>query len=67
MHEWLKEIYNDFCEKHDMPINKDGAYQSTDDILCLSVGSYPLSINQRKWLENYSRLWVETNGMEDWN
>ena len=67
MHEWLKEIYNDFCEKHDMPINKDGAYQSADDILCLSVGSYPLSINQRKWLENYSRLWVETNGMEDWN
>ena len=56
--------------------NKDGAYQSADDYLWLSTVQsrgggymYPqinLSQYQLNWLKNYSRLWVETNAMEDW-
>ena len=65
MHEFLKQIYFDFCEKHNMPINKDRAYQSADDILSLAVGSYPLTMYQRKWLGNYINLWEATNGGED--
>ena len=63
MHEWLKEIYNDFCQKYDMP-KHNGAYLSADDYL---HGNYQLSEPKISWLKDYSRLWVETNGMEDWN
>ena len=63
MHEWLKEIYNDFCQKYDMP-KHNGAYQSADDYL---YGDYQLSEPLIDWLKNYDRLWVETNAMEDWN
>ena len=63
MHEWLKEIYNDFCQKYDMP-KHNGAYLSADDYL---HGDYQLSEPLIGWLKNYDRLWVETNAMEDWN
>jgi len=75
MHEFLKEIYNDFCTKHDMLKNKDGAYQSADDYLWLSTVQsrgggymYPqinLSQYQQNWLDNYRKLWKQTNGGED--
>ena len=30
MHDYLKEIYNDFCTKHDMLKNKDGIYEAAE-------------------------------------
>ena len=54
MHEWLKEIYNDFCQKYDMP-KHNGVYLSADDYL---HGNYQLTKYQRDWLKNYSRLWM---------
>ena len=63
MHNFLREIYFDFCLKNDMP-KHDDAYLSADDYL---HGNYQLSEPKISWLKDYSRLWVETNGMEDWN
>ena len=75
MHDYLKEIYNDFCTKHDMLKNKDGAYQSADDYLWMNTVQssgggymYPqlnLSKYQQNWLGNYIKLWEATNGGED--
>ena len=63
MHDFLKEIYFDFCLKNDMPKHND-AYLSADDYL---HGDYQLSEPLIGWLKNYDRLWVDTNAMEDWN
>ena len=53
MHEWLKEIYNDFCQKYDMP-KHNGAYLSADDYL---HGNFQLINSQVYWLKNFVRLW----------
>ena len=63
MHDYLKEIYFDFCLKNDMPKHND-EYISADDYL---HGDYQLSEPLIGWLKNYDRLWVDTNAMEDWN
>ena len=65
-HEFLKEIYKDFCIKNNLPKThtyvKGGQYLSADDYLNsnLSLTSYI-----KEWLENYIKLWEETNGGED--
>ena len=65
-HEFLKEIYKDFCIKHDMPKNEDDAYQSADDILySYRYMEIDLTVYQKEWLENYIKLWEETNGGEN--
>tara|TARA_A100001388_G_scaffold2071_1_gene1542 strand:+ start:277 stop:516 length:240 start_codon:yes stop_codon:yes gene_type:complete len=58
MHEFLKEIYFDFCLKNDMPKHND-AYLSADDYL---NGNFQLINSQVYWLKNYIRLW---NILED--
>ena len=64
-HEFLKKIYFDFCVKNDMP-KKDDAYESADDLLySYRYAEINLSVYQKEWLENYSKLWESTNGGED--
>ena len=53
MHDYLKEIYFDFCLKNDMPKHND-AYLSADDYL---NGNFQLLNSQVYWLKNYVRLW----------
>ena len=63
MQEFLKEIYKDFCIKHDMPKNENDAYQSADDLLySYKYAEINLTSYQKEWLENYVYLWEETNG-----
>ncbi len=61
MHDYLKEIYFDFCLKNDMPKHND-AYLSAEDYL---AGNFQLLISQIFWFKNYVRLWEATNGGED--
>ena len=61
MHDYLREIYFDFCLKNDMQKN-NGAYQSADDYL---DGNFRLIKSQKHWLINYVKLWDFTNGGED--
>ena len=70
-HEFLKEIYNDFCIKNSLPRSKadsyntftsEGAYLSAADYLNSNLG---LTLHQKKWLTNYIKLWEATNGGED--
>ena len=65
-HEFLKEIYNDFCIKNSLPRSKafgsEGAYLSAEDYLNSNLG---LTLHQKKWLASYIELWKETNGGED--
>ena len=49
MHEFLKEIYFDFCLKNDMPKHND-VYLSADDYL---HGVFGLTHSQLTWLKNY--------------
>tara|TARA_B100001769_G_scaffold207115_1_gene166590 strand:- start:638 stop:847 length:210 start_codon:yes stop_codon:yes gene_type:complete len=68
MHEFLKEIYNDFCTKHDLPWNEDGSdYLSADDLLYghMYAEIDSLTQYQQNWLGNYIKLWEQTNGGED--
>ena len=58
MHDYLREIYFDFCLKNDMPKHND-AYLSADDYL---HGNFQLINSQVYWLKNYIRLW---NILED--
>ena len=58
MHNFLREIYFDFCLKNDMPKHND-AYLSADDYL---NGNFQLINSQVYWLKNYIRLW---NILED--
>ena len=53
MHDYLKEIYFDFCLKNDMPKHND-AYLSADDYL---HGNFQLINSQVYWLKNFVRLW----------
>ena len=53
MHDFLKEIYFDFCLKNDMPKHND-AYLSADDYL---HGNFHLINSQVYWLKNFVRLW----------
>ena len=53
MHDFLQEIYFDFCLKNDMPKHND-AYLSADDYL---NGNFQLINSQVYWLKNYVRLW----------
>ena len=64
MHEFLIEIYFDFCLKNDMPKNPidNDAYLSADDYL---NGNFQLINSQVYWLKNFIRLWEATNGGED--
>ena len=59
MHEFLIEIYSDFCLKNDMPKHSESSplrgYLSVDDLMHVN---YPLTKPQRDWLKNYSRLWM---------
>ena len=61
MHDYLREIYFDFCLKNDMPKHND-AYLSADDYL---HGVFGFSHSQLTWLKNYVILWDATNGGED--
>ena len=66
MHEFLKEIYFDFCLKNDMPKHSESSplkgYLSVDDLMHIN---HPLNKPLRDWLKNYHRLWEATNGGED--
>ena len=66
MHEFLIEIYNDFCLKNDMPKHSESSplrgYLSVDDLMHVN---YPLTKPQRDWLKNYNILWEATIGGED--
>tara|TARA_B100001093_G_C26493300_1_gene869973 strand:- start:315 stop:566 length:252 start_codon:yes stop_codon:yes gene_type:complete len=64
MHEFLEQIYFDFCLKNDMPKNPidNDAYLSADDYL---HGVFGLNYSQLQWLKHYVILWDATNGGED--
>ena len=53
MHDYLGEIYFDFCLKNDMPKHND-AYLSAEDYL---HGNFQLINSQVYWLKNFVRLW----------
>jgi len=59
MHDYLQEIYYDWCLKNDMPKHSDGSpfngYLSADDLL---HSNYQLTKTQREWLKNFGRLWI---------
>ena len=61
MHEFLIEIYSDFCLKNDMPKHSESSplkgYLSVDDLMHVN---YPLTKPQRDWLKNYNILWEAT-------
>ena len=58
MHDYLREIYFDFCLKNDMP-KHNNAYLSADDYL---NGNFQLINSQVYWLKKFVRLW---NILED--
>ena len=66
MHEFLIEIYSDFCLKNDMPKHPESSplrgYLSVDDLMHVN---YQLTKPQRDWLKNYNILWEATIGGED--
>ena len=68
MHDYLKEIYFDFCLKNDMPKHSESApfngYLSADDLL---HSNYQLTKSQVSWLKNYLRLWdiIENTWLEE--
>ena len=51
MHDYLREIYFDFCLKNDMPKHND-AYLSAEDYL---NGNFQLINSQIKWLGSYKK------------
>ena len=61
MHDYLKEIYFDFCLKNDMPKHND-AYLSAEDYL---HGVFGFSHSQLTWFKNYVILWDTINGGEE--
>ena len=58
MHDYLQEIYFNWCLQNDMPKHPESSpfkgYLSVDDLM---HSNYPLLKFQRDWLKNYSRLW----------
>ena len=63
-HQFLKEIYTDFCSKHHMQ-KHNGQYLSADDYLYLGKDGRPLTEYQVQWLTNYIKHWEYTNAGED--
>ena len=72
-HDFLKEIYNDFCIKNNMPkhiksenLSRDimSGYLSAGDIRYSSIES-SLTKYQKDWLNAFLVLWETTNGGED--
>ena len=63
-HEFLKEIYNDFCIKNNLPPNKDGSFPSAGDYLYVEKENIPFTDHQLKWLDNFIKLWAATDGGE---
>jgi len=69
-HEFLQEIYKDFCIKNNLPRGRadyhddllGGAYLSAADYLNSKLG---LTFHQKRWLASYITLWESTNGGED--
>ena len=69
-HEFLKEIYNDFCIKNNLPRGRadyhddllGGSFLSAEDYLNSKIG---LTHCQKKWFVAYINLWEATNGGED--
>jgi len=69
-HEFLKEIYNDFCIKNNLPRGKadhrddliGGSFLSAEDYLNCTMR---LTHCQTRWLVAYINLWEATNGGED--
>ena len=69
-HEFLIEIYNDFCIKNNLPRGKadhrdnliGGAFLSAEDYLNSTMR---LTHCQKRWLYAYINLWEATNGGED--
>ena len=55
--DFLREIYNDFCIKNDMPKHKGGGYLSAGDIKFASA-KYSLTKHQKDWLQAYLILWA---------
>ena len=55
-HDFLREIYNDFCIKNDMPKHKGGGYLSAGDIVYAS-NKYQLTKYQKDWLNAFLVLW----------
>ena len=51
-HDFLREIYNDFCIKNDMPKHKN---LSAGDI---KFASQDISITKYHWLQAYLKLWT---------
>ena len=68
MHDYLKEIYFDWCLANDMPKHPETAphkgYLSADDLLC---SNYQLTKSQVSWIKNYIRLWniIEDTWLEE--
>ena len=65
-HDFLREIYNDFCIKNDMPkhiksenLSRDimSGYLSAGDIKFASA-KYSLTKHQKDWLQAYLILWA---------
>ena len=69
-HEFLKEIYNDFCIKNNLPRGRadyhgellEGSFLSAEDYLNSKMG---LTYCQKRWLIAFINLWEATNGGED--
>ena len=55
-HDFLREIYNDFCIKNDMPKHKGGNYLSAGDIKFASA-KYSITKHQKDWLKPISKIW----------
>ena len=55
-HDFLREIYNDFCIKNDMPKHINGGYLSAGDINYAS-NKYQLTKHQKDWLQEFLVLW----------
>ena len=56
-HDFLREIYNDFCIKNDMPKHVNGGYLSAGDIKYAS-NKYCLTKHQKEWLQAFLVLWA---------
>ena len=55
-HDFLREIYNDFCIKNDMPKHINGGYLSAGDINYAS-NKYQITKYQKDWLNAFLVLW----------
>ena len=51
-HDLLREIYNDFCIKNDMPKHINGGYLSAGDINYAS-NKYQITKHQKDWLQAF--------------